>query len=105
MTTEQMAVWIFGLTAAYIYQFIKGILGLQEKVALWGLFVYAFIVAILATLIGGSGIPPLTDPLALLGWLTTHVSPIIALATLLYKGFGKKDGDEYVPGLGISRLG
>lgn len=106
MNPEQIAIWAFALTASHIYQFIKARLGLEEKVALWGLFLYALIVSVIATLIGG-GLPPVTDPLALLGWLGSHVGPIVSLATLLYKGFGQKDmrTDKFVPGLGISRFG
>lgn len=107
MTPEQMATWFFALTAAHIYQFIKGRLGLEDKKALWGIFVYAFAVAIIATFIGTRALPPFTDPSALLAWLGTNVSPIIALATLLYKSFGKEDPvtRKFVPGLGISRFG
>ncbi len=106
MNAEQIAMWFFSLTAAHIYQFIKSKLGIAEKVALWGLLVYAFVVSIIATLIGG-GWPPFTDPSLLLEWLGTHVAPIMTLATLLYKGFGKTDAvtKAYTPGLGISKFG
>lgn len=105
MNIEQIAIWIFALTAAHIYQFLKGLLGLEEKAALWGLFAYALVVSTIATLIGG-GLPPVTSPLAFLEWLGTHMSPIIAISTLLYKGFGKTNKvGEYIPGLAISRMG
>lgn len=107
MTAEQIATWFFSLTAAHFYQFIKKLFGLEDRRALWGLFVYAGIVATGATLISTRALPPFTDPLALLAWLGTNVAPIIALATLLFKGFGKDDPTtgEFVPGLGISRFG
>lgn len=107
MTPEQIATWFFALTAAHIYQFIKGLLGLEEKVALWGLFVYAIVVATIATFIGTRALPPFTDPLALFTWLGTNVAPIIALATLLFKGFGKTDliTEKFTPGLGITKFG
>lgn len=107
MTPEQIATWFFSLTAAHFYQLVKKLLGLEDKKALWGLFAYALVVASAATLIGTRALPPFTDPLALLMWLGTNVSPIIALATLLFKGFGKEDPTtgEFTPGLSISKFG
>jgi hypothetical protein len=105
MNIEQLATWFFAFTAAHFYQFIKTKLSLSGNAALWGLFAYALVISVGVTVFtGGFSNAPL-DPMLFVSWLTAHVAPIVALATLMYKGFEQKDGKKVVPGLGISRIG
>ena len=88
VTAEMLALFVAGLIAPYLTQFVKKLFGDHGGVpAVWLSFGVAMAISAVALILtGGLGwITPPTEPTAAFEWFAKYVGVIYALSTLVYK--------------------